>query len=218
MTATAPAVEGDAQPDVLTVQQLSGHELIVQTRDEQAFYKALQQGLLKDSVFTEASDMADLDRLMSYELQVFRANQWVAAGCDYDGRHLGLSHLTEMRRQSKELAALIREVKTDLGLSRAARNAEAAESVGSYIVELKKHAKEQGVKKNDEVRKALQLTHELISLLETFDRANAAERQRLGMDSEADIVEWLRVKFIPEFREIDKRYRATSQKFWVGAL
>lgn len=218
MTATAPAVEGDAQPDVLTVQQLSGHELIVQTRDEQAFYKALQQGLLKDSVFTEASDMADLDRLMSYELQVFRANQWVAAGCDYDGRHLGLSHLTEMRRQAKELAALIREVKTDLGLSRAARSAEAAESVGSYLVELKKHAKEQGIKKNDEVRKALQLTHELISLVGTFDRANDTERQKLGIETEADVVEWLRVRFIPEFQEIDKRYRATSQKFWVGTL
>lgn len=200
------------------VQQLNGHTMTVQSEEEQHFYRALQHGYQQGNIFKEASDKADLDRLMSYELQVFRMNHHLAAGCDYDGKILGLSHLTEMRRQAKELAALIREVKTDLGLSRSARTAEQSESVGAYITELKKRAKEQGIKKNTEAKTVLMLGHELISLVETYDRSNNEERQRLGMDSEADIVEWLRCKFIPEFRAVDERYRATSQKYWVGSL
>lgn len=209
------AVEDDLN---FTVVQLNGHPMEVMSVEEAAFYSDQQRRYTAENHFSAVSDLTDLDRLISYELQTFRMNRWLASGRDYDGRELPISAHTEMRRQMKELATLISGVKVDLGLTRSAREAEQAESVGSYLTELKRRAKEHGIKREGQLTRALVLVAELKSLVGTFDRANESERRRIGLESEADIVEWIRLKLIPEFDEVDAHFRANSQKFWVGSL
>ncbi len=212
MTAVLP----DAQPTYF-VTPSHGHPMEVLSQQEVAFYERQRDGYTRENSFTATSDAADLDRLLALELQLFRIERFLISGYDYDNHPISATQATDFRRQQRYLSAMITEIKNSLGLSRAARDA-TAESVGGYLVELRRRAKEFGVKRNEEMFKALTLTHELIALVETYDRCNDHERAKLGLDSESDIVEWLRAKFIPEFREVDEHFRDTSQRYWVGNL
>jgi hypothetical protein len=213
MTAVLP----DAQ-QTFHVTPSHGHPMEVLSQQEVAFYERQRDGYTRENTFTETSDAADLDRLLALELQLFRIERFLISGCDYDNHPVSASAATDMRRQQRYLSAMITEIKDSLGLSRSARDRAQAESVGGYLVELRKRAKEFGVKRNTEMFKALTLVHELIALVETYDRCNDHERAKLGLDGPEDFLEWLRSKFIPEFREIDVEFRKTSQSYWVGRL
>ena len=102
------------------VTQLNGHKMEVLSQAEQQFYEEQLRRYTEENKFTAVSDITDLDRLLSYELQTFRMNRWLASGREYDGRELTMSQHTELRRQMKEISALITAVKVDLGLTRSA--------------------------------------------------------------------------------------------------
>ncbi len=200
------------------VQQLNGHWMEVATEEESEFYQAQKGKYLEENTFTAISDLTDLDRMLMLELQMFRTTKFLSSMRDYDGHDLTQASLIDLRRQTKVIADLIRDVKTDLGLTRTARQQAEAESVGAYLVELRTRAKEQGVKREKELTSALTLIHELISLVETYDRADAVERRKLGLEGPEDFLDWCRMKLIPEFRRLDEYFREHSQKYWVGRL
>ena len=203
-------------PGGYTVTQLNGHQMEVLTSFEADFHTQQMSRYMAENAFTAVSDLTDLDRLLNYELLVFRSNRWLSSGREYDGSELTLGQQTELRRQMKEISALISTVKNDLGLTRTAREKEAFESVGTYIVSLKERAKQHGVRRESQLTTAIVLVNELKSLVGTFDRSNELERRKLGLESEADIVEWIRVKFIPEFDAVDQHFRDHQQRFWIG--
>lgn len=199
------------------VTPLHGAPMEVLSQQEVTFYNGQRAGYTQENTFTATSDAADLDRLLALELQLFRIERFLISGYDYDGRTITVTSANDMRRQQRYMSSMITEIKDSLALSRSTRNAQ-NESVGGYLVELRRRAKEFGVKRNEEMFKALTLVHEMIAMIETFDRSNPHERAKLGIETEADLVEWLRVKFIPEFREVDENFRETSQRYWVGNL
>jgi hypothetical protein len=200
------------------VTPLNGHPMEVLTAEEARFYDNQRDKYMAENSFTDVSDVSDLDRLIALELQSFRAERFLASGLDYDGAYLTVQATTELRRQVKVLTQLIQEVKTGLGLTRTAREKAQHESVGAYLTNLHNAAKQFGVKREKELITALTLMHELISLVETYDRADQTERGKLGLDSEADLVEWIRIKLIPQFRGIDEHFRRTKARYWVGEL
>ncbi len=200
------------------VTPLNGHPMEVLTEEEARFYEHQRDRYTAENTFTDVSDISDLDRLIALELQSFRAERFLSSGLDYDGNYLTVQATTELRRNIKVLTQLITEVKTGLGLTRSAREKAQHESVGAYLTQLHTAAKQFGVKREQELLKALTLMHELISLVETFDRANNTERGKLGIDTEADLIEWIRLKLIPEFRRIDEHFRTTKARYWVGEL
>jgi hypothetical protein len=203
---------------VYRVQQLNEHWMEVATEEEAEFFQTQKGKYLAENTFTAISDLTDLDRMLMLELQMFRTTKFLSSMRDYDGRELTQASLIDLRRQTKVLADLIRDVKVDLGLTRTARQQAEAESVGAYLVELRRRAQEQGVKRETELIAALTLMHELISLVETYDRADAVERGKLGLEGPEDFLEWVRMKLIPKFRAIDEHFRTHSQKYWVGRL
>jgi len=205
-------------PESFEVTQLNGHTMNVRTQTEADFYTSQQGKYVEQNSFTAVSDLADLDRLMMLELQVFRLNLWLGSGYDYDNRPLSQQAQIELRRQLKVVSDLISQVKGELGLTRSAREKAEFESAGAYIVNLRKRAMEQGIKREKELDRALVLIHELMGLLGTYDRANETERIRLGLEGPDDILEWIRVKLIPEFNEVDEYFREHSQRYWVGTL
>lgn len=110
---------------------------------------------------------------------------------------------------------MISTIQNDLGLTKAQRDKDQHESIGSYINDLKVRAKAFGIMREKQLGKALEWTKELFSIAGAYRRANDAERKKLGFESAEDIVDWILEVFKPEFDEIDKYFRENDQKNWI---
>lgn len=196
------------------VTTVAGHSIEVMSPDEAKYYNSSKRKYLAENKFTAVTDQADLDRLLFMELLVFRWTGWLSSGRDYDGL-LTPNQEDQIRKNLKEMSPLISNVKNDLGLTKSQRDKEAFESVGQYLVDLKARAKEHGVRREKQLTAAIALTKELFSLVGTFDRSNELERGKIGLETEADIVDWIRLHMKPTFDEIDEYFQNHQQKFWV---
>lgn len=201
--------------DPITARQIGGAEVTLLSEGEQEFHERLTQQYQHEYKLTDPSDIADLDRLIMYETQLHRAAQWLAAGCDYDGRVLNIGETNAMQRMQKELTAMVSTIKNDLGMNKARRDLLDGENAGVYLVKLRQRAKEFGIHRENQLQRALELMNELKSLVGTFDRSNTLERSKIGLESEHDILEWIRLKMIPEYDEVDEHFRKNVQRFWA---
>jgi hypothetical protein len=210
-TATSSYVS-TAKSAAVSVTTPGGSTIEVLGQMEADFYNRSAKHYRDENEFTNASDVLDLDRLLFYELQVFRMSMWLARGTDYDGMDISP---TELRRNLKEVSDQLSKVKTDLGLTKAAREKAQAESVGAYLVELKQRAKEFGVHREKQLGKGLELCKQLFSIVSAYDRADAVEREKLGFRDAEEVLAWIRETMKPEFDEVDDYFRTNHQKYWV---
>lgn len=206
------------RPDRFKVKSLTGQEIALLSKVEKVYYEEARDKYLKEFAFTVASDLRHLDRLLLLEVQMYRAQWWLSAGCDYQYVDLEPAEEIACRRTVKEVAAQIQEIQKDLGLTKATRDKDAADSVGAYITKLKLAAKQHGIKRERELGRALELTHELFALCGAYQRSNENERRKLGFESSDDIITWVTDYMAPEFRAIDEYFRANEQRFWVREL
>lgn len=204
-------------PVLTRVNTVAGHTIEVMSLEEARYYRASKGKYLNENKFTAVSDLTDLDRLLFMELMVFRWTGWLSSGRDYDGL-LTPNQEDQVRKNLKEMSPLISTVKNDLGLTKSQRDKEAFESVGQYLSDLKARAKEHGIRREDQLTKALCLTKELFSLIGTYDRSNALERSKIGLETADDILDWVRGHMKPEFDAVDAYFRQNSQKAWVRKL
>lgn len=212
---TAPTITSG--PTLVKVRTVAGHDIEVQGNDEAKYYRAQMRKYQDENKFSAVTDLADLDRLLFFELMVYRWTGWLSSGKDYDG-YLAPSQEDQLRKNLKETAPLISAIKNDLGLTKSQRDKEQFESVGQYLVDLKARAKEHGVRREKQLTTAICLVKELFSLVGTFDRSNDLERSKIGLETEADIIAWVRDHMKPEFDKVDAHFRQSSQKFWVRTL
>lgn len=213
-----PSVVITERPVRRSVTTVAGSEIELLHDREVAFYEAARDRYLTDFKFGLASDLRSLDRLLLLETQMYRCQWQLSAVTDYQGVDLDASEETLLRRAIKELGTQISEAQKDLGLTKVQRDKAQEDSVGTYLMNLKIRAKEHGIKREREVSKAIELSKELFSLVGAFGRADAEERRKLGIDSADDILTWIWEYMRPEFNEIDEKYRAGQQKFWVRTL
>jgi len=200
------------------VKNLTGQEIQLLNAIEKAYYVEARDKYLAEFTFTIASDLRSLDRLLLLEVQMYRAQWFLSAGCDYQYVDLDPAEEVALRRTVKEAAAQIQEIQKDLGLVKSARDKESADSVGAYITQLKIAAKAHGVKREKELGKALELTHELFALCGAYQRSNEHERRKLGFESADDIIEWVMTYMREEFLAVDEHFRKNEQRFWVRNL
>lgn len=193
----------------------SGEKFSVLTKAEKDFYDRQRERYMAEFSFTASSDQADLDQLLFQELLDYRWTQWLARRMDYDNQVLGLVLEDQYRRNKNDAQRTIGAIKTRLGMTRASRQ-ESTESVASYIENLRKRAKEFGVHRNNQVILVLTLFNRLSSIVGTFDRSNETERSKTGFETEEHIVDWIRETALPEYRELDKKWIHSSQKYWEG--
>lgn len=206
------------RPARFKVKNLTGQEIQLLSAVEKTFYVEARDRYLADFKFTVASDLRSLDRLLLLEVQMYRAQWFLSANCDYQYVDIDPAEEVALRRTVKETAVQIQEVQKDLGLVKSQRDKEAADSVGAYLTKLKLAAKAHGVKRERELGRALELTHELFSLCGAYQRANENERRKLGFESSDDIVEWVMTYMREEFNAVDAYFREHEQRFWVRDL
>lgn len=216
--APSPPVYITERPQRHPVVTVNGSEIELLHEREARFYTEARDKYLSEFRFTLASDYRALDRLLLLEVQQYRCQWQLSARMDYDGVDLDASDETILRRAMKELGVQIGEAQRDLGLTKAQRDKDSADSPGALLATLKLRAKEHGVKREREVSKAIELAKELFSLCGAFQRSDAHERRKLGVESADDIVAWVMDYMRPEFNAIDEKYRSGQQKFWVRDL
>lgn len=216
--APTPSVVITERPKRHPVKTVNGNEIELLHEREARFYAEARDRYEADFKFTLSSDFRALDRLLLLEVQMYRCQWQLSASMDYDGVDLDASDEVVLRRAIKELGAQIGEAQRDLGLTKAQRDKEQADSPGYFIAQLKTRAKEHGVKREREVSKAIELAKELFSLCGAYQRSNAHERRKLGVESAEEIVAWVMDYMRPEFNSIDEKYRAGQQKFWIRSL
>lgn len=205
---------------LVTVTTVTGEDLQVQGPPEASFYNQRRDKYLAENLFTETADLADLDRLLFLELMSYRWMLWLSSGFDYDGDPITGATEEQLRKNLKEAAPSISMVKNDLGLTKTARDKEKADSVGAYLLDLKKRAMQLGVHRERQVDVAMTLFNEMASILGTFDRSNELEKRKTGIETHEDIVDWLRSVALPRFKAIDDEFRSRpdGQRYWCGTL
>jgi hypothetical protein len=200
----------DELPEVTLV---SGETLRILTDGEKRWFDGSRDNYLSQTKFTETTDLRDLDRLLVMELMVFRLSNYLAAGSDYDGFEIDE---TLLRRNMREYSEQINRTKDAMGLNKKSRDeAAAAGDFTTWLSDLKVRAKIFGVHREKQLTRALVLVQELSSIIGAYDRSDEEERHKLGFTSTGDIVEWIRERMLPEFREIDEHFRTNEQRYWI---
>lgn len=200
------------------VTTVTGQALELQTDKEQKYYEEARDKYLAENVFTAASDLRGLERLLLMETQMFRWQWQLAAGVNYDLDFLTPTQESALQKALKETAPMISQLQNDLGLTKAQRDKDQHESVQGYLNNLKVAAKAFGVMREKQLGKAIELTKELFNLVGAYQRSNEAERKKLGFESAEDILQWVSEVMKPQFDEVDEYFRENQQKFFLRKL
>lgn len=201
---------------LVPVRQVSGTILKVLGQVEADWYTSSRESYLEQTRFTETTDLRDLDRLLHFELMIFRWSQWLAAGEDYSGYEVDADQL---RRNLKDASVSVNQLKDTMGLTKRARDD--AASAGDFAVwldNLRMRAKAFGVHREHQLSAALVLMNDLSAIVTAFDRSDAEERTKLGFETERDVLDWIRSTMLPEFHAVDAHFREHDQKYWIRSV
>lgn len=182
---------------------------------EQDYFTERVKKYLEHNHFTNISDTQDLDRVMIGEMLIYRWGQWIMQGKNYWGEAVDDSAL---QKSIKELSGELRQVKSALSLDKVSRDRQRGEdSVAAYLANLRTRAQHFGIKRNSEFNKALELFHQLKSLVTLHDNCDEQERRERKVEM-VHIFAWMRDVAFPEFDELDRKFRQDgpdAQKLWI---
>lgn len=186
---------------------------------EAAFYEEARDRYLDQNSFTVASDLQALDRLLLFEVQVYRWQYQLASGVDYDLVDLEAVEERDIRRSLKDTAAMISQIQNDLGLTMSQRlKAQDVGTTGEYIKNLRLRAQEHGIHRDKQLGKGMELMNEIFAIAGAYKRSNENERLKLGYDSPEDVIDWILEVAQPQYDAVDLQYRTQNQKLWVRSL
>ena len=191
----------------------SGATLNLMAIEEQAYYAQRKTQYLTHNHFTNVSDLQDVDRLLTLEVMVYRWSVWLTRGFDYV-----MSRVDEhaLKTNIKEYSTEIRLLKQSLGLDKVTRERDKGESVGDYLENLKRRARQFGIHRNNQYEVSVTMMARLKTMVNTLDRCDAEEREELDL-SEESILEFIREQIIAPFDQIDEDFRK-EQKVWIKEL
>ncbi len=188
-----------------------GHELPVMGIDEALHYEQSKAKYLSQAVFDKETDLADLESILFMELCVHRWSTWIAQGREYDGNVVVNDN--ELRRKIQDFTKEIRATKSSLMLDRKTRETASGDTFEARWTRLARYAKEFGLHRVRQSAKSMELMQDIFATIAVFDRSNEAERERLGVRTEVDLVAYIRGKR-PEFDEVDEYFRHNEQRYW----
>lgn len=191
----------------------SGGTVNLMTQEESDWYTDRRDTYVSQNRFTNQSDLNDLDRVLFMEVMINRWSTWITQGFDYFMTRVDES---KVQQQIAEYSKELRQVKKALGIDKITRDASKVESVGDYIRTLLQRAKEFGYHRNEQYEKAVTLIYELKTMVETYDRCDADEREDLDLSHET-ILDWVRENMIAEWVALDEAFRA-EQATWIREI
>lgn len=205
-------LDEDANTNIpkISVSTPTGASVPLLNQDEKDYYERIAQRYLSDNHFTNISDLQELDRVLVLETMSFRWSNWLLEEQDYFGEPIDVVGIQRnLGAYSKE----IRDIKKDLGIDKSSRDKDKSDSVADYIEKLRQRAQEFGIVRNEQAVKAITILKEIQGKVQLFLNYDDTERNEFKWH-EKDVIDWLISKF-EEFDEIDKKFRETSQKYWI---
>lgn len=190
----------------------SGNTVTVLTQDEADVYNTMSRRYQEDNSFTNISDLAELDRILIFELMAYRWSTWILQEQDYDGKKIDP---TDLQRFIEAYSKEIRNLKKDLGMDKSSRDKDKESSLADYIQNLLRRAKEFGYVRNEQAVRAITILKELEGLVTLHDKSTEDERREFNVKTE-DILQWIRNATV-EFDEIDAELRE-NQKYWIRSI
>jgi len=204
-----------AVEDGLPVRLPSGAEYKVLTQSEVNYVKKRVKDYTHAFKWDNTSDLQDVDRMIMFELLVYRYGIWVSRRRDYVDDPVDENQL---RKSMNELSGELRMLKKSLGIDRVSRDKERGDdSVPVYLEKLRQRAKEFGINRNNMMDKGLVLSQQLIALYQMHKNCDQQERVEQHCRTE-DVIEWIGTVFIPQFQAVDETFRQTQQRYWVQDL
>lgn len=199
--------------DLVGVSLPSGAPFEVIGDEEADYIEDLSQQYLSAFEFSNVSDVQDLDRVVAMEVQTYRWARYMARGVDYNGIRVDG---VDLQKRIKEFSGEIRQLKKALGIDAATREKARGEgSLPAYLALLREKARVFGVHREHQLDRALELWHQLMSVVMVYNNAVDEDERRLIHHTAEDILSWVTDVAAPEFREIDEYFRSNSQKYWV---
>jgi hypothetical protein len=204
----------EASEDGFPVALPSGAVYHVLAQSEVAYVQERAKQYTETFRWDNVSDIQDVDRIVIMELLCYRWGKFLALGKDYFGDEV--QDERELRKNLKEYAAELRQLKKSIGIDKATREKETgADSVPAYLEQLRIRAKEFGINRDKMQAKTIELGQQVIALVTLWDRCDEQE-QIENRATANDVCEWLRDVFIPEFQAVDKAFREGHQKMWIA--
>lgn len=190
----------------------SGNPTNVMNEAEAKTYNNMAARYQNDNSFSNVSDLAELDRILTMELMCHRWSQWILMESDYDGRKVDPSNLQKsIETYSKE----IRGIKKDLGMDKSSRDKDQQSNVADYIENLRLRAKQFGVHRDEQGIMAITMLKEIRALVTLHDNSSDAERREFECNVD-DILEFIRSKG-DQLDDLDAKFRQ-DQKMWVRTI
>lgn len=190
----------------------SGAPFIVLTDEERDYFEQLVAGYEEGFAFQHPSDVADLDKIIGFELMIHRWQAWLAANRQYDNEKIDP---LDLQKRCKENSTEVRQLKKSLGVDAISRNkASGKGSVPFFIEALVQRAEAFGIMRNDQFDKALELANELIGLADWSLNCTPEEQRKFGIDADG-LRDWIVNVFKPEFQQIDLDFQQNQQRMWI---
>lgn len=209
-TGPAPQVEAVEPPEQLVAISPSGEPVPILTQIELDFYIDKADRYRENYSFANVSDLLELDRILAFELLIFRFNQWLLrGGVDYDGNVIPKDVLKDSQAISKE----IREIKTTLGIDKKTREMMKGGSTYNFVSSLTRHGKEFGIHRNNQVIEAINILKDLHGRIILSNNCTPEEQIMFDCRYE-DIIEWI-LERLENFDEIDEMFRENHQRIWL---
>lgn len=154
--------------------------------------------------FENISDLQDLDRVIIYELLIWRWTGWMISGVNYVN---DVVDEPTLHKQIKETGGELRQLKGALNMDKVSRDRQRGEdSVAAFLAGLSVRAEHFGYKRRMETGLIMETFMTLRAKITLHDNCTEHERreQHCTMD---DIINWLREEAFPIYDEIDRKFR-----------
>jgi len=198
---------------LFSVNSPSGSELNLQTQEEAEWYESRRDRYLTDNMFTQVSDLQDLDRLLMLEVMLYRWGLWMGQGFDYLYSRIDENQL---KNNLKDYSTEVRLIKASLGIDKITRDKDKGESLSDYVDKLLERAKIFGYHRNQQYETAVTKFYQLRSMVLTYERCDAEERELLDLSMES-IFEWIKDEVIKPFDELQASFRK-EQAMWIRSM
>jgi hypothetical protein len=198
----------------IEVEGPAGGLFTVITEDEKDQFEKLAEKYQKDNSFQNVSDLQDLERVIHTEVLALRYMNWLSIGNDYFGDPIDEKLYGDLVRG---FHTELRQLKKAMGMDKTSRLKEAGLDVSDYVENLKARAKQFGVMRNKQHEEALTLFHELAGKIILMDNCTENEKKEQGV-TETNVIDWIREEAMPKFREVDKHFVDTQQRYWIKEM
>lgn len=195
----------------------SGAPFPVLTEDEERYLYDKIDEYRTAFKFENVSDLAELDRVVTLELLIYRMGVWLGRQADYDGNPT--FDPKDLRRDLKDASTELRQIKKALGIDKASRDRARGEgSVYQRVETLLQRARAFELHRCRQSERSIELCNQLISLVQLhYNTADVPAEQKEMRVTAPEIVEWVWTVLKPEMEEIDRHFRETEQHYWHAA-